>query len=596
MAYNKAYSLTLYWLSSCASDHRWSADGFRSAGRCYHRTLPGEGCFFHEACEETSGLCCPDPWGVYPPCCSKGMPPLQLTLLADNESRAGENHEEDVEQENKSLLARLHEDERVIWLLVGLLLLLLLRMVMSCSQPKDIVVTEYAGEDDYAGIATTRRCAQPERESTTRALMNSGRYIIAFVNKGSGDQKSALLHDAFSSLLGQHGCVCVLPDDLERGMSLAAGKQKTDQNVYVLACGGDGTVTWVLPPGQQSESSADGIIPMGTGNDLARSLGWGPALSELSQLESYVMRTIHAEIVLLDQWKLTLRPQSMLPPSLRPKEEHRSEYVGYFTNYFSVGMDARTTYEVGKARQGRLGRACFQLRCLWPFSFIHGGFLCYACKAPNVLRVCCCRKKALNKDLSLWFDGSEEAYSFRGRDEFRQFTLTNINSYGAGMALYGKQRFRHAVSPTDWRLEAFTLHGPVSVIGMTTAKKFLGLPCQSCSIRIDHQPARVDLELTRGQYFQMDGEPWYLSAACTATIEPNTQVKMLCPPLNGPGAGVWGSRQERSFWKATQTTSRTTELHDPNLEMAVLLEVLAFRVRFKNCKLATVYCKGRTPK
>jgi len=356
---------------------------------------------------------------------------------------------------------------------------------------------------------------------------------------------------------------------LERGMSLAAGKQKTDQNVYVLACGGDGTVTWVLSELQARRAMFEdgtppvGIIPMGTGNDLARSLGWGPALSELSQLESYVMRTIHAEIVLLDQWKLTLRPQSMLPPSLRPKEEHRSEYVGYFTNYFSVGMDARTTYEVGKARQGRLGRACFQLRCLWPFSFIHGGFLCYACKAPNVLRVCCCRKKALNKDLSLWFDGSEEAFSFRGRDEFRQFTLTNINSYGAGMALYGKQRFRHAVSPTDWRLEAFTLHGPVSVIGMTTAKKFLGLPCQSCSIRIDHQPARVDLELTRGQYFQMDGEPWYLSAACTATIEPNTQVKMLCPPLNGPGAGVWGSRQERSFWTATQTqtTSRTTESH-----------------------------------
>ena len=32
-----------------------------------------------------------------------------------------------------------------------------------------------------------------------------GKYIIAFVNKGSGDQKSALLHDAFASLLDEYG-------------------------------------------------------------------------------------------------------------------------------------------------------------------------------------------------------------------------------------------------------------------------------------------------------------------------------------------------------------------------------------------------------
>ena len=101
------------------------------------------------------------------------------------------------------------------------------------------------------------------------------------------------------------------------------------------------------------------------------------------------------------------------------------------------------------------------------------------------------------------------------------------------------------------------------------------------------------------------------------------QVKMLCPPLNGPGAGVWGSRQERthtgltwkvvevdaevlsvlrdapgrrSFWTATQATSRTTELHTLNLVMSPPLEVLACSVCPKNKKWIIMCCQGRTPK
>lgn len=80
----------------------------------------------------------------------------------------------------------------------------------------------------------------------------------------------------------------------------------------LLACGGDGTVGWVLTALDTSQMQymdfvSVGVIPLGTGNDMARFLGWGVGYHGES-LASVIQSLAKSESRLLDRWQIDVKP------------------------------------------------------------------------------------------------------------------------------------------------------------------------------------------------------------------------------------------------------------------------------------------------
>eukprot|EP00930_Biecheleria_cincta_P087905 TRINITY_DN77145_c0_g1_i1.p1 TRINITY_DN77145_c0_g1~~TRINITY_DN77145_c0_g1_i1.p1 ORF type:complete len:711 (+),score=87.05 TRINITY_DN77145_c0_g1_i1:156-2135(+) len=522
-----------------------TGDGENWAG-CYAKPVLHSQCVLHPLCArealEGQEFCCPSREGIRLGCCASRSVDVSLFVTG----------------------------------ILGVLLLCscLCNMRQWCSPKREqaLACRHHVESEAITFYLSEAGLSRSDSGALWDELENTTKRFIVFLNAGSGDQRGdgAMFKKIVDSLLApdqdrDYGRSYMLPQQLNEGMEAAAEGLRNNEDIRILACGGDGTVTWILSTLDKKKDEFQGrtngqwpppvgIIPMGTGNDLARSLGWGAALTDQSELVDYVRRAIYAQPVELDQWKLTLTPNSFLPPALEATSTI-PQFVGYFTNYFSIGMDAKTTFEVGEARSGKLGKCCFRNRCRKPCRSLHGGLCCYAANAPNIFRCCCCRTSALNSSedgMMVELDG--QSYPIPG--EVRQFTFTNLNSYGAGMLLYDRETMT-TVKPNDKKLEVFTRQGPWSVVGMTLAKKVLRSPCGSVHLAAQVESAKVTLK--KGEFFQMDGEPWILSNGCEAEISHNGLVTMLCPLAEGPGqnrsgAGIFARSEDRSFW--TRPASR----------------------------------------
>nr|CAD7439032.1 unnamed protein product [Timema bartmani] len=132
-------------------------------------------------------------------------------------------------------------------------------------------------------------------------------------------------------------------------------------NLRVLACGGDGTVGWILSVLDQiniTPAPPVGVLPLGTGNDLARALGWGGGYTD-EPISKILSNIAESEVVNLDRWELKVEKN----PSAEPNEEGKDSLpLSVVNNYFSLGVDAHIALEFHEAREAHPERFNSRLR------------------------------------------------------------------------------------------------------------------------------------------------------------------------------------------------------------------------------------------
>ncbi|XP_071543284.1 diacylglycerol kinase delta isoform X2 [Panulirus ornatus] len=127
--------------------------------------------------------------------------------------------------------------------------------------------------------------------------------LLVFVNSKSGDNQGVRFLRRFKQLLNP----AQVFDLMNGGPVLGLRLFKCFNPFRILICSGDGSVGWVLSEIDKLHMTKQcqiGVLPLGTGNDLARVLGWGSACDDDTNLPHILEKYERATTKMLDRWSI----------------------------------------------------------------------------------------------------------------------------------------------------------------------------------------------------------------------------------------------------------------------------------------------------
>lgn len=172
--------------------------------------------------------------------------------------------------------------------------------------------------------------------------MPSNRHtpLLVFVNSRSGPQQGQVLVGQFRRLLNPIQVWDLADGSPERVLESFCALSR----LRILVCGGDGTVSWIISCLEKMKIERwppIAILPLGTGNDLARIHGWGGGYNNESLL-AILEQISDAYISLLDRWEMKIE-----------NKKGKIQVTKSFFNYVGVGADAQAALQVHMLRESQ---------------------------------------------------------------------------------------------------------------------------------------------------------------------------------------------------------------------------------------------------
>ncbi|XP_057313377.1 diacylglycerol kinase zeta-like isoform X3 [Hydractinia symbiolongicarpus] len=357
------------------------------------------------------------------------------------------------------------------------------------------------------GRPSTRRHSSKERRAFVIKPIEDKLKIplLVFVNPKSGGNQGARILEKYQYILNPRQVFDLSHGGPRFGLDL----YRKVPNLRILVCGGDGTVGWILSEIDRLKINpppAVAVLPLGTGNDLARFLGWGGGYTDepLSKILSHIEE---GEVQRLDRWDIDVQPNRNAPVETDPSDDNSVARLplSVMNNYYSIGADADVCLEFHESREANPERFTSRLKNLYFYGKLGSESL----------------MKRKNKDLykcihSLLCDGCELIEKIR---ELKPLCLIflNISSYSAGTSPWGNPN-------SEEFLPQSCNDGYLEIIGLTS-KSMLATQVGGHGIRI-YQCQSAILTTNNKISMQVDGEPCRLNPS-RIQIKQRNQSNMI---------------------------------------------------------------------